>query len=60
MQQHGLMDYVSLLVVASLVVLIITHPSGFAQDVASIGNYSLAQTTLFAGGNPQGAGGTLR
>jgi hypothetical protein len=46
-----LMDIVMLFVVASLVVLIIMNPSGFAKDVASIGNFSLAQTSLFSGSN---------
>lgn len=56
MQQHSLMDFVSLMIIASLVVLVITHPSGFAQDIASLGNYSLAQTSLFAGGQAPGPG----
>lgn len=46
------MDIVLLLVLASLGVLIITHPDGFAKDVSSVGGYAIAQTTLFSGGTP--------
>jgi hypothetical protein len=46
-----IMDIVMLFVVASLIVLIIMNPSGFAKDVASIGNFSLAQTSVFSGSN---------
>lgn len=38
-----------LFVLASLVVLVIMNPSGFAKDVASLGNFSLAQTSVFTG-----------
>jgi hypothetical protein len=48
---HYVMDIIMLFVLASLVVLVIMNPSGFAHDVASIGNFSLAQTSLFSGSN---------
>jgi hypothetical protein len=47
----SLMDIITLLVVASLVVLIIMNPSGFTQDVTSVGGYSLNQTSMFTGSN---------
>ncbi len=46
------LDIVLLLVLASLAVLIVTHPDGFAKDVSSVGGYAIAQTTLFTGGTP--------
>lgn len=46
------LDIVLLLVLASLFVLIVTHPDGFAKDVSSVGGYAIAQTTLFTGGTP--------
>lgn len=45
------MDVIMLFVLASLAVLVIMNPSGFAKDVASLGNFSLAQTSLFSGSN---------
>lgn len=47
-----IMDIVTIFVLASLAVLIVTHADGFAKDVSSLGGYTLAQTTLFAGGTP--------
>jgi hypothetical protein len=44
-----IMDIVMLFVLASLAVLIIMNPSGFAQDVTSLGGYAIAQTTVFTG-----------
>lgn len=46
---HYVMDIIMLFVLASLVVLVIMNPSGFAKDVASLGNFSLAQTSVFTG-----------
>lgn len=52
MGKNPIMDIVLLLVLASLAVLVITHPDGFAKDVSSVGGYAIAQTTLFTGGTP--------
>ncbi len=43
------MDIITMFVLASLVVLIIMNSKGFAHDVAAIGNFSLAQTSVFTG-----------
>jgi hypothetical protein len=45
----NVMDIITLLVVASLVVLIIMNPSGFTSDVGAVGGYSLNQTSMFTG-----------
>ena len=55
----GVMDIITLFVVASLVVLIIMNSSGFARDVASVGNFSLAQTSVFTGSTYGGKVPTL-
>ena len=43
------MDIITMFVLASLVVLIVMNSSGFAKDVAAVGNFSLAQTSVFTG-----------
>ncbi len=45
----NVMDIITMFVLASLVVLIIMNSKGFAHDVAAIGNFSLAQTSVFTG-----------
>jgi hypothetical protein len=47
----SIMDIIMLFVLASLAVLVIMNPTGFAHDVAALGNFSLAQTSLFSGSN---------
>lgn len=46
-----ILDIVTLFIIASLVVLVIMNPSGFAHDVSALGNFSLAQTSVFTGSN---------
>lgn len=53
------MDIITMFVLASLVVLIIMNSSGFAHDVAAIGNFSLAQTSVFTGSTYGGKVPTL-
>lgn len=43
------MDILLLLVIASLAVLVIMNPKGFASAVSSVGGYTLSQTAMFTG-----------
>lgn len=43
------MDVVMLLVIGSLVVLVVMNPSGFSQDVTSVGGFVTGESTILTG-----------
>lgn len=45
----GVLDVIMWLIVASLVVLVIMNPQGFATDVAAIGNFTTNESTILTG-----------
>jgi len=45
----GILDVIMWLIVGSLIVLIIMNPSGFAQDVGSIGGAVQGESTVLTG-----------
>lgn len=51
-----IMDIASWLIVASLVVLIITHPNGFSKDVTSLGSVVTGGMHELTGANTAGGG----
>lgn len=55
----GILDIAMWLIVASLVVLVITNPTGFASDVSAIGTFVQGESSILSGGGAR-AGGTAR
>lgn len=51
---HMVLDIITLFILASLAVLVIKNPNGFAKDVTALGGYSIAQTNVFTGNNYTG------
>lgn len=46
-----ILDITTMIIVAALVVLIVTHASGFAQALSSVGGFVTQETSILAG-NP--------
>lgn len=46
---RGFMDIVMWIIIASVIVLVIMNPSGFAADVSAIGGFTTAESTILTG-----------
>jgi len=45
----GILDVIMWLIVASLIVLVIMNPAGFASDVSAIGGFTTGESTILTG-----------
>lgn len=46
---RALMDIFMWIIIASLVVLVVMNPSGFAQDVSAVGGFVTGESTILTG-----------
>lgn len=52
---RGFMDIIMWLIIASVIVLVIMNPSGFAQDTASISGFVTGESKILTGSGYQKA-----